>query len=241
MSPFQLPYEVAAQQNQIGSQPTQSQTLDAEEVKVTSIAISVAGGYNSAHGFNFDVRYDITGLHLEKVEIEQDINNSTSFKDFNGHNLTSQETAKHIPANTKSITNTDNKFVTDTKWSWGPLNLVKNAGGVKDGTVALQTDTQALELQNTVMCKRVSYTATKDVLASWLIATTRYYHVYTRVVGSHKPLMSVDWGYKWNNYNCTWGQAEAIPPPANMPVCTRSNKGRGVFYDVQTIKGLTGL
>jgi hypothetical protein len=216
----------------LGAEPaTRAATQPVNEddnVSVKSIAVKVASGTNASYGFNFKVAIDITGEHLDKVEIRQQINASTWEINYDGHQLSDRELADAFSTTDPNAVNSGGKYVTDTRWNWARVT-------VTDPGKSHDEDTQFLEVTH----ETARYDATTDVTISWLAGVSRYFKIETKETGKDKVLKSFDWGYKWDNSNCQWGADENPPPPKVS--CTRSNKDNGIFSDIQGITRLDEL
>jgi len=195
-----------------------------DDVSVRTIEVKARGGVNTSYKYDFVVDVVVTGEHLDRVEIQQLINSSTSLTDFSGRVLTVEETAAQFPNAPANVVNSGGQFVVDSGWGWQGLNVVE---GSKNGR-AEHADRQLLDL----IPRLVDVGPTTQTWICFLAEASNYFQLKTREVGNGPALNSFDWGYKWNNYTSTWIRADGAPED----ICASSHKGAvGIFSDVQGI------
>lgn len=204
-----------------------------DNVSVQHIDVSAApGGDNQVYGYSFTVRIDVTGEHLDKVEIRQLITTSTSLQDFNGHQLTDQEIQAAYPNTPANILNSGGQYVVDTNWDWQGLAVVANT---KNGK-AHHEDNQRFDVTNRQADRGNGVMTT----IAWLAETSNYFKIETREKNTNRQLLSSNWGYRWDNYFAYWSPGMTPPPPANT-TCAAEFIGNGVFSSIEGITGLDSL
>jgi aryl carrier-like protein len=163
-----------------------------ERPTVTSVSVETTlenqGQWSrKASGFTFKAKIKIQGTGLDSMEIRQLIKSSTTWKDWNGQNMTVAQIMRdgNIPAWQKKLISTNGKFETDINWDWQGL---KNRNA--QNTQAIHYDDQA-----------------HNVTSIWLNAIgtfqvrraeiTRQFKIEIRDKATKQLLATHEWSYTW--------------------------------------------
>ncbi len=205
---------------------------DNVSVKSFSVKRIAEGSINGVGGYDFDVAIEVQGEHLDKAQIRQTINSSTSLTDWDKTNLTRPQVLAALPGADPVVVDSGGKWEVDTNWDWQGLKVVD---GSKNG-LAKHFDHQG----GSAAVGRIAILPNGDTTQlSWLGGISRYFRLETRKAGEIANLNSFSWGYKWNNYGAFWSRADGSPVAS--AASEHLAKGKLKFYDIQGITNLDTL
>ena len=191
-----------------------------DNVSVRAVSVEVLGDVvNDVRGYDFDDVIVVLGEHLDKAQMHQNVNASTSAWDFDGNPLTAAQVLALFPGSDPNVVETNGEWLQDTYWTWQPLHILPNT----NNGAAYGTDSQWLWLGH------------PDDQFWNVVSASYYYQFQVRNADTHAILNTTEWGYAWSNWNCAWTAAQGAP----VGLCASLNVwNAGEFTDVETISGL---
>jgi hypothetical protein len=167
-------------------------------ISAIRVAYVPDSGTNDAQGVSFWVKVSVVGQNLDCGEIRQLIKSSTTWKNWDGTNMTPAEIANETGGD-PNATNTDGKFVVDSNWDWQALPAEGNEATIKDGQLINVTNRQ-------VAVGKRSYVEVR------LATVSRSFRIQIRETGTDNIVKVFDWGYEWSNANAAW--TDNTKPPS---------------------------
>jgi hypothetical protein len=196
--------------------------------------------FNRFDGYDFSVKIGITGEHLDRIKIEQDVLSKTAMKDYN----TGQYYDPSKPEDREFILG-----IVQQKDSDAPPALINNGDYEVDpspgGGSWAQSDIQC------ILGTHFGRALYGDWQSFGLLtddngAGVKYTQVTTRIMKfkirlqlpDQGPELDFSWGYSWTNEPCEWTAANGAP----VNDCAASNQHGGIGeFDSDGVEGLDEL
>jgi hypothetical protein len=187
--------------------------------------------FNKFNGYKFLARIDVIGERLDLIEVQQEINSSTTVYKSDGTVRTGDDLASIMPANTAKVKYDSGGWAEDAGGAWRAMTPLPNS---KNGAVALA------DFHSLYFAPQAANYGTEQIETAPLFAVTRYLRDNFRKVGAQATVYTFSWGFKWDNYDLAWTAQDPQPRPQGVVSIARSNKDprKGRFYDIQEISGL---
>jgi hypothetical protein len=186
---------------------------------------------SGAVAFAFTNKIDISGEHLDQVEVRMMIKSSTGMKTYEeGRAMTPDEILAKYPVLTTNpvLLNTGGQFEVDDQWDWQSIDDIGQNQGVgnKGDEQRFTAPHDTANIQGELFEIAQLSTVQRDFRLE-----------FRKKGGDGTVIKTLEWGYKWSNQSRLW-PIVANPEPPVIACASDSFGAAPVFTDVY---GHTGI